>query len=86
MYSISMRCFYFLFLLKSLTQNFRKFLQRMLDPSVGTGAVDVYAWMFSAQFIIFIIILSNWSAFSSSEVILVFLLKTPLETVKRRWS
>ena len=58
---------FFLFFF-SFTQNFKKFLQRMLDPTVGTGAVDVYAWMFSAQFIIFLIILSSWSAFSSSEV------------------
>ena len=58
----------FFFVFFSFTQNFKKFLQRMLDPTVGTGAVDVYAWMFSAQFIIFLIILSSWSAFSSSEV------------------
>jgi len=52
---------------KSCLQNIGKFLNRMLDPSVGTGAVDVYAWMFAAQFIVFVIILSSWSAFSSSE-------------------
>ena len=40
----------------------------MLDPGVGTGAVDVYAWMFGCQFIVFIIIASSWSAFSSPEV------------------
>ena len=46
----------------------KQFIRRMLDPEVGTGAVDVYAWMFGSQFIVFIIILSSWSAFSSNQV------------------
>lgn len=40
----------------------------MLDPEVGTGAVDVYALMFGAQFIVFVIILFSWSSFSTSDV------------------
>ena len=44
------------------------FLRRIYDPEVGSGAVDVYAMMFACQFIIFIIIVFSWSAFSSSEV------------------
>jgi len=52
---------------KSVLQNIKRFIDRMLDPGVGTGAVDVYAWMFGCQFIVFIIIASSWSAFSSPE-------------------
>lgn len=52
---------------QSVLSNIKRFIQRMLDPGVGTGAVDVYAWMFSAQFIVFVIILSGWSAFSSNQ-------------------
>ena len=44
------------------------FIKRMIDPEVGAGAVDVYAPMFACQFIIFLIILFSWSAFSSPEV------------------
>ena len=44
------------------------FFRRIYDPEVGSGAVDVYAMMFSCQFIIFIIIVFSWSAFSSPEV------------------
>jgi hypothetical protein len=58
-------------------QNFGTFVNRMLDPSVGTGAVDVYAWMFAAQFIVFVIILSSWSAFSSIEVNCMNVLNVP---------
>lgn len=43
------------------------FLRRIYDPEVGSGAVDVYAMMFACQFIIFIIIVFSWSAFSSPE-------------------
>lgn len=52
----------------SILYNMKQFIRRMLDPEVGTGAVDVYAWMFGSQFIVFIIILSSWSAFSSNQV------------------
>ena len=44
------------------------FFRRISDPEIGSGAVDVYAMMFSCQFIIFIIIVFSWSAFSSPEV------------------
>ena len=44
------------------------FFRRIYDPEIGSGAVDVYAMMFACQFIIFIIIVSSWSAFSSPEV------------------
>ena len=44
------------------------FIKRMIDPEIGAGAVDVYAPMFACQFIIFLIILFSWSAFSSPEV------------------
>ncbi|KAL9975258.1 hypothetical protein ACROYT_G012400 [Oculina patagonica] len=43
------------------------FFRRIYDPEIGSGAVDVYAMMFSCQFIIFIIIVFSWSAFSSPE-------------------
>lgn len=43
------------------------FFRRIYDPEIGSGAVDVYAMMFACQFIIFIIIVSSWSAFSSPE-------------------
>lgn len=43
------------------------FFRRISDPEVGSGAVDVYAMMFACQFIIFIIIVFSWSAFSSPE-------------------
>ena len=56
------------FCLFSVLENIKRFIDRMLDPGVGTGAVDVYAWMFGCQFIVFIIIASSWSAFSSPEV------------------
>ena len=52
----------------SILSNIKRFIERMLDPGVGTGAVDVYAWMFGCQFIVFLIIIFNWSAFSSPEV------------------
>lgn len=52
---------------KSTFQNIKNFLSRICNPDVGTGAVDVYAWMFGAQFIIFMIILFSWSSFSSSS-------------------
>ena len=52
----------------SVLENIKRFIERMLDPGVGTGAVDVYAWMFGCQFIVFLIIASSWSAFSSPEV------------------
>ena len=45
-----------------------KFIQRMVDPNVGTGATDVYGEMFACQFIIFLIILFSWSAFAEAEV------------------
>ena len=44
------------------------FFRRIYDPEIGSGAVDVYAMMFSCQFIIFVIIVFSWSAFSSPEV------------------
>lgn len=44
------------------------FFRRISDPEIGSGAVDVYAMMFACQFIIFIIIVFSWSAFSSPEV------------------
>lgn len=44
------------------------FFRRIYDPEIGSGAVDVYAMMFACQFIIFIIIVFSWSAFSSPEV------------------
>lgn len=43
------------------------FFRRIYDPEIGSGAVDVYAMMFACQFIIFIIIVFSWSAFSSPE-------------------
>ncbi|XP_074617953.1 piezo-type mechanosensitive ion channel component 1-like isoform X1 [Acropora palmata] len=43
------------------------FFRRISDPEIGSGAVDVYAMMFACQFIIFIIIVFSWSAFSSPE-------------------
>ena len=56
------------FAVDSILENIKRFIERMLDPGVGTGAVDVYAWMFGCQFIVFLIIASSWSAFSSPEV------------------
>lgn len=44
------------------------FFRRIYDPEIGSGAVDVYAMMFSCQFIIFVIIVFSWSAFSTPEV------------------
>lgn len=44
------------------------FIRRMVDPNVGTGPTDVYSAMFGCQFIIFLIILFSWSAFSGTEV------------------
>eukprot|EP00794_Sanderia_malayensis_P018687 gene18687-20574_t len=52
---------------RSMLANIRRFIERMLDPRVGTGAVDVYAWMFGCQFLVFLIIAFSWSAFSSPE-------------------
>lgn len=66
-HGIILRVLYF-FLFISILYNMKQFIRRMLDPEVGTGAVDVYAWMFGSQFIVFIIILSSWSAFSSNQV------------------
>lgn len=51
-----------------IVKSVRAFLHRIYDPETGSGAVDVYAMMFACQFIIFIIILFSWSAFSSPEV------------------
>ena len=51
--------------------NVRSFFNHIRDPNIGTGSVDVYAWMFRAQLIVFIIIISCWSSFDpvrSSEV------------------
>ncbi|XP_031574449.1 piezo-type mechanosensitive ion channel component 2-like [Actinia tenebrosa] len=50
-----------------IVRSVRAFLHRIYDPETGSGAVDVYAMMFACQFIIFIIILFSWSAFSSPE-------------------
>jgi hypothetical protein len=39
---------------RSVLRNMKNFLLRIRDPEIGTGAVDVYAWMFGSQFIVFL--------------------------------
>lgn len=61
-------CHLFFFFPSGLCLPVVTFFRRISDPEIGSGAVDVYAMMFSCQFIIFIIIVFSWSAFSSPEV------------------
>ncbi|XP_065675959.1 piezo-type mechanosensitive ion channel component 2-like [Hydra vulgaris] len=51
----------------SLVKSVKQFVLRMLDPDIGAGGVDVYSWIFCTQFMVFVVILSSWSAFSSSN-------------------
>ena len=62
------QCCFFFFFSSGLCLPVVTFFRRISDPEIGSGAVDVYAMMFACQFIIFIIIVFSWSAFSSPEV------------------